>query len=102
MKTHPYWIVLFLAWLLWVHSWSIKKTGAVENWHVDSAYESQVECEKAAVKLSETYKFLKDRYKDQKDNNLNNRAYEQVCLPDTANPREPMKKPKEEPKEKPK
>jgi hypothetical protein len=96
MKTHPYWIVLFLAWLLWVHSWSLKKPAGTDNWLVDSTYESQVECEKAAVKLAGTYDFLKERYKDSASN-INNNVYKQVCLPQTVNPREPAEKPKEKP-----
>ena len=98
MKGHRYWVVLSLAWLLWVHGWSLKNDGAEETWSVDSTYQTQADCEAAAVKLAGYYDFyIKERW-----NLKGKREYKQLCFPQDVNPREVKNKPKEQPKEEPK
>ena len=84
MKAHRYGIVFVLSWLLWVHSWPLKKDGSVETWSVDSSYQTKEDCETAAVKLAADYDFyIKERWKLQ-----GKREYKQVCLLSSVNPRE--------------
>ena len=98
MKAYRYWIMLSLSWLLWTHSWPTKNDGSVETWAVDSAYQTQADCEIAATKLAGDFDFyIKDRWKLR-----GKREYKQFCYLDTVNPREVKEKPKEEPKEAPK
>jgi hypothetical protein len=98
MKAYRYWIVFSLTWLLWTHSWPVKNDGSVETWAVDSSYQTQGDCEAAAVKLAGNYDFyIKDRW-----NLRGKREYKQVCLLDTVNPQEVKEKPKEGSKEAPK
>jgi hypothetical protein len=92
MKAHRYWIVFALSWLLWVHSWPVKKDGSVETWSVDSSFETKEECEAAAVKVAGDYDFyVKERW-----NLKGKREYKQICLLDTVNPREMKTMPKGE------
>src|SRR5262245_34332757 len=95
MKGHRYWVIFSLAWLLWVHGYSLKHDGTEETWSVDSTYQTKEDCETAAVRLAANYEFyIKERW-----NLKGKREYKQYCYTQDVNPREVTNKSKEEPKE---